>query len=212
MTARRLLASLTAVIAVAASAAGPTVRSLDLARPFATRSPWRLTVAQGPPEADPIMADGGQVPGTITLCLSRDAGRACDPQPGTSLRIAGAPDTYDVPHAVRRVAIVRPRPDRPLLLVQLASVRSVNGDQRSGTELYAYDRAADRFRLVYRHQTDRNNNQEVRYIDAGPLRGAVDRGGTDAERAVRLLDYRVATRIGGGLSRRAAVPQCHPLW
>lgn len=205
-----------ALLAAAALTATPeqSVRTLDLAKSFATRSPWRITVRQGPPIADPIMGGNERVAGPLALCLSRDGGRTCDPAVGDSLRLPGDDDTYAEPHYLDRLAIVRPRPDRPLLLVQLASLHSVNGNQRVGAELYAYDRKADRFRRVYRHMTGRNNNEEVRYVAAGPLRGTVmaaeptrdapyafwitvDRlGAAGAYRQV--LRYRSATRYADG--------------
>lgn len=97
------------------------------------------------------MDNGDRVPGPLTLCLAREGG-ACDAQLGGTLR-AEAGDLFDTAHELRRLAIVRPRSDRPLLLLQLASLHSVNGDQRVGTELYRYDRATDRFVAVYRRQT-----------------------------------------------------------
>ena len=168
MRALRLIASL----ALAAVAADRPLKALDLQVPFAARSPWRLAVTQGPDEPDEIMGDG-TAPGRLTLCLSRDGGRSCDPQPGGSLRLDRGADLFDAPHELRRIAVVRPTPDRPLLLIQIASLHSVNGDQRVGTELYGYDHAADRFAPVFTRQTGRNNNQEVRYVDSGPLAGAV---------------------------------------
>lgn len=199
---------------LAAAPADRTARTLDLAGPFATRSSWRLTVTQAADIPDPIMDDGGRVPGPLTFCMTRDGDRSCDPHVGDSLRGSGADDVFDTAHDLQRLAIMRPRAAQPLLLLQIGSLRSVNGNQRVGTELYRYDRAADRFTRVYRHQNGRNNNEEVRYIAAGPLDGAViaaeptgdapfgywmtveRRGAGGAYRPV--LRYRSATRYGDG--------------
>jgi hypothetical protein len=164
--------ALTAAPALAASAAmpGPVMAPLDLKAPFATHSPWRLTATQGPQVEDPT---GEMAPGAITLCLSRDAGRTCDPAPNRALRLPGGDDVFAQPHFLLRARAVRPSGNAPLLLLELASFHAGNGDQRVSLQLYAYDRAHDAFRLAYAHRTGRNNNQEIRYVEAGPLSGAV---------------------------------------
>lgn len=158
-------------IVLLATAAAPLPAPLDLAGPFAARSPWRVTVTQAPNMADPVMDSADLVPGPLALCLSRDGGRSCDSRPGGSLQLT-TPDLFDRPHYLQHLTVVRAG-TRPLLLVQVASLASANGDQRVGLELYAYDRATDRFRSVYARQTGRNNNQELRFVKSGPLRGAV---------------------------------------
>lgn len=54
-----------------------------------------------------------------------------------------------------------------------ASLHNGNGNQLVLTQALAYQTASDRFERVYEHATGRNNNQEVRYIEAGPLAGDV---------------------------------------
>ena len=199
---------------MAAASDGRVVRSLDLSGPFGTRSPWRIVATQAPDEPDPIMGDG-QVEGRVTLCLTHDAGRTCDGGPVGMLRLGGnGGDAYDQPHELRRLAIVRPRSGQPLLLIQVGSLHGVNGDQRIGTDLYAYRRAEDRFRRVFRQRTNRNNNQEIRYVDAGRLAGAVIAAEPTSDapfgywvtvnrqdaagRYQPVLRYRSATRYGDG--------------
>ena len=130
------------------------------------------------------------------------------------LRLPADDDLYAEPHELRRAAIVHPPGHAPLLLVQLASLHSVNGNQRIATQLFAYDRSADRFRLAYQRRVGRNNNEEVRYIEQGPLAAAViaaeptqdapfgfwitvDRLGA-GQRYHPVLRYRSATRYGDG--------------
>ena len=212
-SAARLWPAAAALGLIAAAPGDRRVPSVDLA-PFATRSPWRLIVSRAADLPDPIMGDGEQVPGVLRLCLTADGGRTCDIRPGASLRLADAPDLYDEPHELRRLAIVPSAGGKRLLLIQLASLAGANGDQRVGLELYAYDRAGDRFRSVYQGRTRQNNNQELRYIEGGALRGAVvaaeptndapfgywitvaRAGATGAYRSV--LRYRSATRYGDG--------------
>ena len=53
------------------------------------------------------------------------------------------------------------------------SLYSGDGDQVVATQLVAYDVRQDAFRRVYARSTGHNNNQEVRFVTAGPLRGSV---------------------------------------
>jgi hypothetical protein len=48
-----------------------------------------------------------------------------------------------------------------------------DGDQLVVTQLLAYDAQDDRFERIYAHMTGTNNNEEVRFVSGGPLRGDV---------------------------------------
>ncbi len=161
----------TGAVALASSPAASHV--IALSGPFHTRSPWRFTASQGSDMPDPIGMPGGVVPGPVRLCISADGGRTCRPDLGKFLRLSSGPDFFSEPHYLLQARIVLPRADKPFLLLQLASLHGGDGDQRVVTTLLGYDRPRDRFVTVYREQTGRNNNQEVRYIADGPLKGAV---------------------------------------
>lgn len=121
---------------------------------------------------------------------------------------------FSEPHFLSDARTVHPRPGRTLLLLQLASLHSGDGDQRIATLVLAYDRAQDSFLPVYQHITGHNNNQEIRYIADGPLRGSIVSAEPtrDAPFAFwitvnklgpvggyrRVLRYRSATRYGDG--------------
>jgi len=149
---------------------GKVIASIDLAEPFGARSHWRLIATQGP-EAESVI--GNQEPGAITLCLTRDAGRTCQPGLGDLLGDAGKDDPFVVPHYLDTPEIVHHAPGRALLLLRVASVHSGNGNQRVATRLLAYDAAKDAFVTAYAQRTGRNNNEEIRYVVQGPLKGAV---------------------------------------
>lgn len=183
---------------------------LDLSQPFATRTPWRLIATQGPEVESPASLDDKE-PGAIALCISNDGGRSCRPN---FVRKPRYPDDIFVePHYLNMAEIVHPKPGRALLLLQTASFHSGNGDQLVLTRLLAYDRARDAFSVVFEKDTSRNNNQEVRYVGTGPLKGAVivaeptqnapfgywitvSKPGLD--RYAQALRYRSATRYGDG--------------
>ncbi|WP_287977862.1 hypothetical protein [Sphingomonas sp.] len=197
-----------------AMAAGRTIAAIDLAKPFGTRSPWRFVATQGAAVPDPLGDPDDAIPGVIRLCFSAGPATACQPNMDKALVYGGKPDDFAQPHYLEMVRIVRPRPDLPLLLVRVASRHGGNGDQRVAVVAYRYDRAADAFAPAFARQVARNNNQEVRYIEHGPLQGAfvtamptqdapfgfwmtVDRIGGDG-RYREVLRYRSATRYGDG--------------
>ena len=144
---------------------------LDLSGPFATRSAWHIGLVQGPP----VDFDGDKVPGEIRLCLTRPGSGACDPQLRQTLRPDTADGPYSQPHYLQSAELVRPRGDArdPLLMVRTASLSSMTNDQLILTQLLAYRAERDGFLRVYEHVTGRNNDQEVRYVPSGPLRGDV---------------------------------------
>lgn len=214
---------LAAMAAGAAPAATPAsdkqIASLDLAKAFATRSPWRLTVTQGPDVPDPIWADSWDKelsPGVVHLCLSKDGGASCDPVLAHLLQRDGKDDLFSEPHYLRDLHIVRPRglEGPPMILIRIASAMGVTPDQRNAMHILAYDAANDRFRDAFGKMTGQTNNQEVRYIAGGPLKGdiivadspfgppfsyvvTVSRPGAD-DRYRTVLNFRSATRYGDG--------------
>ena len=167
-------ASLAAEPASAGKPNAPTLTvSKDLSKPFSTRSAWSLAVTQAPSMDDPIGMNG-QVPGAISLCLHKDAG-PCDADLQTTMPYPGPDQSFSEPHYLNRDKVFFPGqgPATPILLVQTASLHAVDGDQVVFTQVMAYRADADSFVRIYSHQMEANNNQEVRYVDAGPLRGDI---------------------------------------
>ena len=205
------LLALPAIAPAAPVSPGPV--ALDLSTPFGLRPGWRFVATPGSMIADPTGDPDDTVPGAIRLCISDDSGRTCRVPFGAML-VGGKPDLFSQPHFLNDARIVYPRPTLPLLFVQAASLHSGNNDQRVGTAVFRYDRAADAFVQVYRKLTGRNNNQEVRYIGSGRLRGAIISAEPTSDAPFgfwitvnRLADggayrptlrYRSATRYGDG--------------
>jgi hypothetical protein len=167
-----------ASIGIAATSQAPAVVSmLDLSGPFATRTAWRFVATQGPQVADAFGSIGDKVPGLIDLCLRKAATTACDPviegrQPTGE---SSHSEFYAESHYLNEARIVYPRGlgAPPLLIVQAASVHSGDGDQLVSTQVLAYRAEQDRFARIYERVTGRNNNQDVRYVDKGPLQGDI---------------------------------------
>lgn len=192
------------------------IADIDLSRPFGARSAWRLIVTQGTPVEDPNYP-GEKAPGVVDLCLQKAAAAPCDgrliamPRPPASLPA----DVWE-PHFLSTAQVVYPRGASapPLLLVRTASRRSGDGDQAIFTQLLAYRPANDQFVQVYAHVTGHNNNQEVRFVASGPLRGSVVSAEPTEDRPfgfwisvnrpaadytyTQILRYRSATPYGDG--------------
>jgi hypothetical protein len=159
---------------------------IDLVRPFHARSPWRFVATQEPAVFEPVDPaligsipkgfTGSWTPGVIRLCLRVSPTASCAPdlvamaQPPPPIRYSDWE-----PHYLNQAQLVYPRGKTapPLLLLQTASAHSGDGDQAVYTQLLAYSRARDRFAQVYAHVTARNENEEVRFIKSGPLKGDV---------------------------------------
>jgi hypothetical protein len=189
-----------------------TISSIDLSQSLGAKPNWRFMALQGPNITDPVTMDS--IPGRIRLCVTRDGGATCFHGLDNVLRLSSGEDDYSEPHYLLDARIVHPRPDRLLLLVQVASQHSGDGDQRIATVLLAYDRERDSFMPAYEKQTGRNNSQEIRYIADGPLMGAIisaeptedapfgfwiivnKLGPTGGYK--QILRYRSATRYGDG--------------
>ena len=175
-----LLVGLTAPAAVAqapavdpASAAAPQGAQLDLARIFHTRSDWRLVVTEGLPTQD---YGGNDAPGSLTLCLRQGASGPCVSGPVTPpLILAAATDPAWEPHYLRSAKAVYPHGVQaaPFLLIVTGSLHSGDGGQIVATQLVAYDARHDAFQRVFAQSTGTNNNQEIRFVTEGPLRGCV---------------------------------------
>jgi len=129
--------------------------------------------------------------------------------------LAGAPsDLFDHPHFLDTVQVVWARANEPLLWVATASLNSTDGNQLKLSEALAYRRVSDSFERVYEKVVGHNNNEEVRFVTSGPLKGDiisveptsnapfgfwVTLNAQSAGQAYRqVLRYRSATRYGDG--------------
>ena len=203
------------VSATAAAAAATQLSDLDLARAFATRTPWRLVVTQDPPVVDPT-GEEDRVPGPVHLCLRRERAPACDPSLSNDMRRSGPRDDFSDPHELRLAKVVHPRgaAQPPLLVVATGSIRSGDGGQLLLTQVLSYRPEGDRFARVLRTTTGSNNNQETRYIASGGLKGDIIsveptenapfvywvtvNALTPAYTYKQVLRYRSVTRYNGG--------------
>ena len=176
-SAAMLVISLAASVASAQNVPGSAASQAtqrDLTEIYHTRSPWQLVVTEGPMEKD---YGDNDAPGKLTFCLYRRAGSPCISAPVTPpLR---DPATNDAPawapHYLQSVRPVYPQGSggRPLLMIVTGSLNAGNGDQVVATQLLKYDAAHDAFQRVFAQRVGRNNNQDIRFVERGPLMGSV---------------------------------------
>ena len=147
------------------------VSHTELTELFGTVTQWTFVVVQ----------DGGQPPteledhGPIFLCLVKASSPDC------ALRfyqqVRNDMPWADTPYHLFASSIVYGGEDRarPFLFVKVcgAGAMSGDGDCAIATALYVYDKGTDRFIRVFLNRTGRNNNQDTRFVESGPLQGDV---------------------------------------
>ncbi len=191
------------------------IARIDLSKPFHLPSGASFTATQGP-EVPGILGD--PAPGAITLCVRVSRSAPCTPDLDDGLKIDGKRDLFSDAHFLDRARLVSPRGPKalPIFHVQISSFHSGDGDQRRLAEIVAYRADARRFEIIFHEQFGRNNNEEVRYIDSGPLKGAMISAQptdkplgywgyivtvhrlTGAYRYRQVLRYRSSTRFADG--------------
>lgn len=163
-----------ATVVAAQTITSSVISNIDLSKPFSTREAWCFIATQGPPVDT---ASGlGKESGEIQLCLRAAPSAPCDPHLLNTLRTASyANDYFTQPHYLKAVKIVYPRgsAEQPVLFVQTASMHSGDGDQVVLTQVLAYDSSQNRFLRTYKYATGTNENEEVRYISSGRLKGDI---------------------------------------
>jgi hypothetical protein len=208
-----LIGVLTASAALADPAPFAPPAPVDLSKAFHTRSSWRLVATQ---EAQTEDYGGEPAPGALHLCLEKSPGGPCDAAPLAAPKPAVAPTVDWGPHYLTSATPVYPqgRAAPPLLDVVTASLHAGDGGQVVVTQVLKYDPARDAFERIYRHETGTNNNEETRFIEAGPLKGAMISAEptpnapfgfwvtvsrfTPARTYAQALRYRSATRYNDG--------------
>lgn len=82
---------------------------------------------------------------------------------------------FDKPYHLLASSIVYASGDEaePLSLVKVCTAENFNGNCGVATALYRYDRPTDSFNRVFLNLTGRNNNEETRFVQRGPLEGDV---------------------------------------
>jgi hypothetical protein len=128
-----ILGAVVSPVAETSAATARAISTIDLSKPFATRSPWRFTATQG---EDVEGLSGEEAPGPVSLCISNDNGQSCGPDADDMLTPEDGKDAFSEPHVLGTVALVHPSDATTLLLVEIGSLSAMNGDRRVGTQLF----------------------------------------------------------------------------
>jgi hypothetical protein len=168
-------AALAAVSAVD-HASAQVVDHRNLTAAFGTRSDWTLVVVGRALEDSRVTQADDADDHPISICLVRETAPDCSQDKFRAWYRSRDPVYANQNHLFFeyfKSRVVHPGEGRALLNLELCTQHAFNGDCGVSTFLLAYDRRNDRFRVVLGSVVGRNNNQETRYIDHGPLRGAV---------------------------------------
>lgn len=154
------------------------VTHLDLTQPFETKSRWSFVVAKQPDEESSVGDGAGNRRGAISLCFVENDKPDCSEEiflakyREEKISVDSGPGPFYELFA-SDVVFAGPGRTLPLLRVKSCTMRGGNGDCGVSTFLFTYDRKAERFRVVFFNMMGRNNNQEARFVENGPLLGSV---------------------------------------
>lgn len=154
------------------------VTHLDLTQPFQTKSRWSLIAAKQPDEESSVEDGVGERQGAIALCfVENDAPDCSEEMFLAKFReekvsfVSGTGPFYEL--FASKIVFSGPGRTLPLLWIKSCAIRGANGNCGVSTFLFAYDRKTERFRVVFFNIMGRNNNQEARFVENGPLLGSV---------------------------------------
>ena len=151
---------------------------LDLTQPFQTKSRWDFVAAKQPDEESSVEDGAGNRTGAVALCFVENDEPDCSEELFLAKYREGQVSFVSGEHAFYELFasdVVFSGPGRtlPLLRIESCTNRGANGNCGGSTFLLAYDRKADRFHAVFFNMMGRNNNQEARLVENGPLLGSV---------------------------------------
>ncbi len=195
------------------------ITHLDLTEPFQTKPRWSLVVAKQPDDQSSDRNGGDAPRGLASICFLRNGQPDCSPElflrkyRDQRLGFETSPGPfYEI--SASDIVFSAPGNTLPLLRIKTCTIGGATGNCGVSTFLINYDRNADKFFTVFFKQVGRNNNEEVRFVEQGPLLGSVivtyptsnapfgyyvevyqrPSGGQYAE----VLRYRSNTRYGDG--------------
>jgi hypothetical protein len=153
------------------------ITHLDLTKPFQTKSRWSLVTAKQPDEESSAEDGAGEREGAISLCFVENDEPDCSEElflaklREEKISFDSGPGPFYELFA-SDVVFAGPGRTLPLLTIKSCTLRGANGNCGVSTFLFAYDRRAERFRVVFFNMMGRNNNQEARFVENGLLLGS----------------------------------------
>jgi len=145
------------------------VSHIDLTQSFGTLTQWTFVAIQD--GGHPV--DEFEDHGPVFLCLVKAASPDCTQH--FYEHVSSDMPELDTPYHLfaGNVVYANQNKSSPLLFVKVCAAQGPNGNCGIATALYRYDKGTDRFIRVFLNLTGRNNNQDTRFVESGPLRGDV---------------------------------------
>jgi hypothetical protein len=151
---------------------------LDLTQTFQTKSRWSLVAAKQPDEESSVQDGAGNRIGAVSLCFVENDEPDCSEEMFLAKYreekvsfVSGEHAFYEL--FASDVVFSGSGRTLPLLRIKSCTNRGANGNCGVSTFLFAYDRKAERFRVVFFNMTGGNNNEETRFVENGLLLGSV---------------------------------------
>lgn len=146
------------------------VKHLDLTRPFDTQGNWTFVAAVLPGSHPDGASEEPVTGGPLARCFVDQLSPHCKYKTPS-----GELGWFSTPVLLYSAEVVFAGANnaRPLLLIRMGSASGGDGGHSIFTELFAYDSRLSEFKSVFSSATGSNNNQETRFMQAGPLRGDV---------------------------------------
>jgi hypothetical protein len=154
------------------------ITHLDMTQPFQTKSRWTFVAAKQPDEESSVGDGAGNRRGAISLCFVENDEPDCSEEMFLAryreekISVDSGPGPFYELFA-SDVVFTGPGKTLPVLWIKGCTMRGANGNCGVSTFLFAYDRKAEKFRVVFFNMMGRNNNQEARLVENGPLLGSV---------------------------------------
>jgi len=154
------------------------IQHIDLTKPFETRSRWTLVVGKEPDKSASTTNAFGETIGALSVCFVKNDIPDCSQKTilekyqDQNISIApGDRPFYEL--FTSEIVFSGAVKTQPLVMLKTCTMAGANGNCGISTFLFDYDREMDHFRLVFFNVTGRNNNQEPRFVECGPLQGNV---------------------------------------
>ncbi len=155
---RAVIANLRAQFGIKAK----VIKHVDLTEPFQTKVPWRLVVAKQADEESKVVDGSGDPIGAVYVCFVENGRPDCSHAESPFYELFAAD-----------IVFAGPEKTLPLVSVRACGSRGANGNCTVSTLLFDYDVEARKFRVVFANRMGRNNNEEARFVESGPLHGSV---------------------------------------
>jgi hypothetical protein len=150
------------------------IAHIDLTTPFKTASRWTLVIAKETDKPNYDQDPGGN--SIISICFVKIDRPDCSEREALERYREHGIDDKKRPFYQffdSKIVYLDSEETRPLLLLRTCSYGGLNRNCEKATFLYEYGRTTDHFHLIFFNTTGRNNNEETRFVDKGPLIGSV---------------------------------------